>query len=242
MTIRLFGKKIFIKTHNLVLIILISVIILGYIGYRLIDSGTGVIIKTEANTLSKSGDSVKDSTDSGDKSAADMEEGKVKADETKDEIQVYVAGCVNKPGVYTLERGQIINDAIEMAGGLTKEADISNVNLVYKLYSNVRLKIKSREEISNLNEDCEVGIGVEIEAGHGGIIADGTAGGGKININTAAAQQMKEALPGIGDVVAGDIVKYREENGAFEKIEDIMKVPGIKEGRFQAIKDLITVD
>ena len=63
---------------------------------------------------------------------------------------------------------------------------------------------------------------------------------GAVNINTASAEQLK-TLPGIGDAVAGKIVKYREENGAFKAKEDIMNVSGIKEKLFSKIKDQITV-
>ncbi|HHV60972.1 MAG TPA: competence protein ComEA [Clostridiaceae bacterium] len=161
-----------------------------------------------------------------------------------EKIQVYVTGCVKNPGVVTLEKGQIIADAIEAAGGFTEDADLENINLVYQLNRNVMLRIKSRiqNEEAKGGEISEAGSGIEMIYGSGGAVVDYT---GKqepnlININTATVLEL-QSLPGIGEQTAKSIVEYRNRNGSFEKIEDIMKVPGIKENKFEDIKDLITV-
>jgi competence protein ComEA len=236
MTINLFGIKIYIKKENLVIIAVFLIIILGYVGYRLMRNNTGVIIETGENTKMEIKNNENYSTEGNEDYGQNNTE-----KSQKDEIQVYVTGCVNNPGVITLDRGDIIDNAIKKAGGVTKEADISNINLVYKLNCNVMLKIRSKEEIKELSAVSEAGTGIEMVMGDGGVIVDSSSGGGKVNINTAGVEQLK-TLPGIGDVTANDIIVYRDKNGAFKKIEDIMKVAGIKEGRFEPIKELITVD
>jgi len=82
---------------------------------------------------------------------------------------------------------------------------------------------------------------VEILDNNSGQANGSKAVGGKININTASAEEL-DTLPGIGRATAADIIEYREKHGKFKKIEDIMKVTGIKENKFNKIKDYITVD
>jgi competence protein ComEA len=170
--------------------------------------------------------------------------------EEGEKIDVYVTGCVNKPGIVSLKKGQLINDAIVAAGGATSDADLKNINLVYKLESNVMLYIKSKDETESINEQSEGGAGVRITQDSGGAVVYGESSGtsstgagskGKVNINKADMSQLI-TLPGVGEATARDIIEYREKNGKFKTIEDIMKVPRIKEGRFNAIKDLIVVE
>jgi competence protein ComEA len=160
----------------------------------------------------------------------------------KKTIKVYVTGCVKNPGIYELEEGQIIYDAIVLAGGFTEDAN-KNINLVFKLYENVTLRIKSIHE----RDGESMPSGLEIIDGDGGVIAgqDGHESSEesykRININTANANQLA-TLPGIGPSTANAIVEYRRKNGPFQKIEDIMNVPGIKENKFSQIRNLITVE
>ena len=80
-----------------------------------------------------------------------------------------------------------------------------------------------------------------MEDGQSGLLPQpGEEESGKVNINRAGAQELM-TLTGIGEARAADIIKYREENGGFQSVEDIMKVPGIKEGAFEKIKDQISV-
>ncbi|HHW00473.1 MAG TPA: competence protein ComEA [Clostridiaceae bacterium] len=165
-----------------------------------------------------------------------------------EEIKVYVIGCVKNPGIVTLKKGQLIDDAVKAAGGLTDDADIYNINLVYSLNENMMLRIKSKNEVNeeeNEGEMREEGKGVAIITDEGAGVntaGQGTSNKtGKININTASVNEL-DTLPGIGIATANDIIAYREANGKFKSIEDIMKVPRIKENRFNNIKDFITVD
>ena len=151
-------------------------------------------------------------------------------------ISVYICGSVRNPGVYELDRGSIINDAVLMAGGFTADAQADRVNLVYIMNSNISIYIpgdgdeyESNEILRDENQTLwgESGIG---DAGNTG---------GTININTASRETLME-LPGIGEATADAIISYREET-SFASIEDIMNVSGIGEAKFNRIRDLICV-
>ncbi|HEY8350847.1 MAG TPA: helix-hairpin-helix domain-containing protein [Clostridiales bacterium] len=162
----------------------------------------------------------------------------------EDEIKVYVVGCVKNPGIVTLTRGQMVFDAVREAGGLTEDADADNINMVYSLNENVMLVIKSKKENKAVGEGAVVrsdsGPGAEVIGG-GDDAANGRDDMRLVNINTAGVDEL-DTLPGIGEAKARDIIAYREKHGRFGRIEDIMKVPGIKQNRFESIKDFITVD
>lgn len=190
-----------------------------------------------------------------------------KSKELSGTIKIYVVGCVRKPGIVTLQKGQLIDDAVRIAGGLTEEADAGSINMVYELNENLMLRIKSMEEMikekeikksaivnkpvvdSGLGNGASIirgsGEGVDILGDEGDGIAAGSDGGGinavRVNINTADENEL-DTLPGVGSATAKDIIAFREKNGSFRKIEDIMKVPRIKKNRFESIKDFITVD
>lgn len=135
---------------------------------------------------------------------------------------VHVCGEVNTPGVYELPEGSRIFEAVDAAGGFTAEAAESSLNLAETIADGMQLVVLNKEEAQNAAE-----IAVEQAAG-------------LVNINKASKEQLM-TLPGIGESRAEDILRYREESGGFQKIEDIMKVSGIKDAAFQKIKDSITV-
>jgi|GEM_PF-493655 competence protein ComEA len=160
-----------------------------------------------------------------------------------DKIKVYVVGCVRSPGIITIEKGALICDAVEKAGGLTEEADADNINMVYSLNENVMLYIKSKQDSSSIGNGAVVygdsGPAAKVTGG-GNNAAVGDGRKALVNINTASIDEL-DTLPGIGEATARDIVAYREKYGGFSSIEDIMKVPRIKKNRFESIKDFITV-
>ena len=180
--------------------------------------------------------------------------------QTNNEISVYVRGCVKSPGIVKIYKGQIIADAIEQAGGLTPEADIDNINLVYVLNENVMLKINPKGYVKSDSEDQQnsfagskdlnfVGKGVEISKETEGILRDEekkSSDSSKdnkiamININSASEEDF-DTLPGIGPKKAYDIVDFRKKNGNFKSIESIMDVSGIGESAFTKIKEYIYV-
>jgi len=144
-----------------------------------------------------------------------------KMSESGQDIWVYVWGCVRHPGVYRLEAGARVFEAVEMAGGMTEDAGEGILNLAQELKDGMQICVPSEEQI--------------IPEGNTQQEADD----GRININTATETELM-SLPGIGKVKAGSIIRYREET-PFLVIEDIMNVQGIKEEAFRRIRDLIKV-
>ncbi len=167
------------------------------------------------------------------------EEIKEKAGEEKEDskrIFVYVCGAVHMPGVYELEAGARIYQAVVLAGGVREDAAEEFVNQAQQLQDGERIYIPTEEEIRQGTAEVTTG-----NPGIGDTRAESTQGGGKVNLNTASEEELK-TLSGIGDTRAKSIIAYREENGGFQAIEDLMKVEGIKEGVFEKIKDSITVN
>jgi competence protein ComEA len=139
-------------------------------------------------------------------------------------IRVHVSGAVRQPDVYELPPGSIVKDAIEVAGGPASDADLDGVNLAVELRDQQQVYVPRQGEVAPM-----------VPAVSGGEISAGS-----VNINTATAAEL-EALSGVGPKTAQTIVEYREANGPFKSIEDIMNVPGIGEGTFEKIRDEITV-
>lgn len=167
------------------------------------------------------------------------------------DIYVHICGAVREPGVYVLATGSRVYEGVEAAGGFAEDACEDFVNQAGILADGQRLVIPTEEEARTLKADgfyqemwtAEIQGSAE---GTGNASSVGTVpakgnSGGLVNINTASESELG-GIPGIGAGKAAAIVKYRQENGAFASIEDIMKVSGIKEGTFEKIKDKITVN
>lgn len=143
-------------------------------------------------------------------------------------IVVEIKGEVIKPDVYTLTSGSIIKDLIEMAGGLTAEADIANINRAQEL-TNHQLII-----IGNVNNQAEA------KSTANGVVSGlvNNVDDGLISINTATESELKE-IPGVGDVKALAIIEYRESNGGFKSLDEMKNIEGIGEKTFDKMKDKI---
>lgn len=147
--------------------------------------------------------------------------------EEKTSVFVYICGAVKYPGVYEMAPGSRIYQVVDQAGGMTKKADEKSVNLAETVSDGQMVQIP---EILPEGEKTQ-----KKEETSSGVTADG-----KININTATAEQLM-TLRGIGQAKAECIIAYREKKGAFQKIEDITLVEGIKEGTFEKIRESIAV-
>lgn len=159
------------------------------------------------------------------------------ADERERTCTVHICGAVNLPGVYELPQDSRVVDAVAAGGGFSADADPAACNLAQPVTDGCQIYIMTREE-SALSAESGRSAGVQ----GNGAAAPGEArqeDGGLVNINTADRELLK-TLPGIGDSRADAILAWREENGRFETIEDIMKVSGIKGGAFSKLKDKIT--
>ena len=159
---------------------------------------------------------------------------------TNDDIVIiHITGSVKNPGIVKLKEGSRIEDAIEAAGGLTENADITKVNLAYVVEDGTKIKIPSALEEDIGDEDI-----IDSKSGDNIIIEENTVSSNNstqtININKATEKEF-ETLPGIGPSLASKIIEYRNQNGKFESIEDIKNINGIGDNKYEKIKDLITV-
>lgn len=134
-------------------------------------------------------------------------------------LYVHIVGEVVTPGMYQLPLGARLVDAVFAAGGLTEFADNSSVNLARELSDGEQVVV------SSVNEKSET---------------LGTSSGGLISINRASDKELEE-LPGIGPALSARIIAWREANGGFKSIEDLLKVSGIGENLLSGLKDSVTL-
>ena len=156
--------------------------------------------------------------------------GSLDVSETAGTIYVHICGCVVNPGVYELQSGSRLCDGVEAAGGFTAEAATDYANLAGVMEDGIQYDILSEEEVSALsvsNSDNEETSHYDCE--------------GRLNINLATEEELK-LLPGIGEAKAEGILKYRDENGDFSAITDLMNVSGIGQSIFESIEGYITVE
>ena len=140
-------------------------------------------------------------------------------------IKVYVIGQVRHPGVITMQEGDRVTDAVDLAGGCLPEADLNRINMAMKL------KDEGMYYIPFVGEE----ISSEVRS-----FLSGEENDAKVNINSAD-QSLLETLPGIGPSKSKKIIEYREVHGSFKSIEEIMNISGIAEKTFESLKDLITI-
>ena len=149
---------------------------------------------------------------------------------------MYVCGAVVCPGVYTLPEGSRVYEAVAMAGGLLETAEPRALNQARLLSDGEQITVLTVEEVQS--GEIPVQENPDGNSGEGG--ASSGSAGEKVNLNTADEAELM-TLSGIGESRAKAIIAYREENGNFQSIEEIMKIDGIKEKMFEKIKDFITV-
>lgn len=161
------------------------------------------------------------------------------------DIYVHICGAVEKPGVYILAAGSRVYEGVAAAGGFREDACEDFINQAGILQDGQRLIIPTEEEAEAAKADgaYQALWQEEVQKTEAAGMAENSAGrtDGLININTATESELS-GIPGIGAGKAAAIVQYRQENGNFASVEDIMKVSGIKEGTFEKIKDKITVN
>ncbi|MGH2620861.1 MAG: ComEA family DNA-binding protein [Anaerolineales bacterium] len=137
-------------------------------------------------------------------------------------LRVHVAGAVERPDVYSLPPGAILQDAIAAAGGLLAEADLSGLNLAQPLADGQRIEVPLQVESAASSE------------------AQFVSHGSRLRLNSATAPEL-EQLPGVGPVLAHNIIEYREQYGPFQRIEDLLQVDGIGPAKLEGLRDLIVV-
>ena len=162
-------------------------------------------------------------------------------------LVVHICGAVSAPGVYELPAGSRIIDAVEAGGGFLPEADEACCNLAEEIVDGCQIYIMTKSE-SCADGQTEKKAGIQtspdsdMQTTDINVRSNSTTAleNGLVNLNTADVAALM-TLPGIGESRAKAIISYREQHGAFAKIEDIMKISGIKQAAFSKIKDKITV-
>lgn len=156
---------------------------------------------------------------------------------------VQVCGAVYNAGVYTLENGDRVQQAINCAGGLTTEAAIEGINQARLIVDGEMIYVPTKEELEK--QSAVSTVKSTTSTSKTGTTASGKEGtqlpvsaNQLVSINQATKEQLM-TLPGVGEVRANQIIEYRKANGSFAKIEDIMKISGIKQSLFNKIKAYI---
>lgn len=173
--------------------------------------------------------------------AADASDKVIKEPAKEKNIYVYVCGAVNNAGVYEMKENSRVYEAIEAAGGIREDGDGEFLNQAMVLNDADKIIVPTKEEAEELKKNQ-----VKEYMNNALMTQDSNTNSDKgsdnlININTASVAELMN-LPGIGQSKAEKIIAYRENNGKFAKAEDLMQIEGIKEGVYNKIKDLITVD
>lgn len=158
------------------------------------------------------------------------------------DIYVHICGAVMTPGVYQAKTGARLVDLIKLAGGLTKEAAGDYINQAELVSDGQRIYIPNRKELKELStEELMAGVHSNNEissTSNEETTTVTTEDSALININTANAEELMK-ISGVGTVKAASIIAYREKNGKFNAIEELMNIPGIKEGLFNQISYMI---
>lgn len=188
---------------------------------------------------STSAESGSAATDASDKSSnPEFSSGKTESGEPETEVRVHVhvCGAVKDAGVYLVPENSIVADAIEAAGGVLEGGAVDYLNLAGTISEGDKIYVPYLTDVEEPCGAVQSSFGSGAQSGQEGDNGQSPL----VNINTADSAQLM-TLSGIGQTRAEAIIAYRESNGNFRKIEDIMKVSGIKEGAFNKIKDQITV-
>lgn len=127
-------------------------------------------------------------------------------------------GEVMRPGIYKIESGSLVNDVIELAGGFTKRADKDSINLVMVITSNMKIVVGVKNDVQHTQNTQNQ----------------------MINLNTCNKEQLL-SVPKIGETKANAILEYREKNGGFRCLEDLLKVSGIGDALYSQIKVYFTI-
>ena len=231
-------KKFNLKQKKIIAIILIIVVVIAY--YYL-------YLKNSTEEISNQNLEINNTQESNQTNETEKETEK----ETEETIIVHVSGAVNIEGIVELDSGSRIANAIEKAGGVKENADMTDINLAYPLEDGMKIHIPTKEETEAIKNNESTIAESYVTSSSGGINSEeltnstqgnsaSTTSRGKVNINTASQEEL-DALPGIGPSIATKIIDYREQNGKFNSIEEIKEVSGIGDAKYDKIKDSITV-
>jgi competence protein ComEA len=160
-----------------------------------------------------------------------QEEAEAEINDSLATILVDVGGAVMQPGVVELEEGSRVFQALSKVGGPSPDADLTPINQAMILTDGVKIIIPTLEETKQGSTEYNFSSEYIVNS-------NGTTASGKVNINTASPEEL-QTLSGVGPVTASKIVDYRNKNGSFKTLDNLMDVPGIGEKTFDSLKDFI---
>ena len=227
-------KKLNLKQKKIIAIILIILVIIAYY-YLYLKNSTEEISNQDLEVNNTQASNQTNETEK----------------EGEETIVVHVSGAVNIEGIVELDSGSRIANAIEKAGGVKENADMTNINLAYPLEDGMKIHIPTKEETeANKNNENMIdesyvtsssgGVSSKEDTNSAQGSSKSTTSNAKVNINTATQEEL-DTLPGIGPSIASKIIDYREQNGKFNSIEEIKEVSGIGDAKYEKIKDSITI-
>ena len=193
---------------------------------------SGSIVDIKSSTAETDKDSPKE--DKSDNLKKEGLQGNEKLKENR-KIFIHICGAVKNEGVYQVEADARVVDVIRAAGGLTKEAASSGINQAKQLEDGMQVYVPTKKEVSKAGTQIP-GLQKEDLQNSASVNTQNSA----ININTATKEELMK-LKGVGEAKAVLIITYRENNGGFKEITDLMKIKGIKQKFFDKIKDNICV-
>lgn len=210
-----------------IVVLAVAVVALGASNISAIGASDKLVVSNEAEPQSVGDAASDDSADA----AGQPTEGDAQAaaaEQAQTEVVVYVSGAVAAPGVYRFGADARVDDAVAAAGGMLPEAQQGAVNLARPLQDGEQIAVPYLGEAAPVQE--QPAAPVDAAAAQPGLV----------NINTASAAEL-ETLPGVGPATAEKIVASREAEGPFASVEDIKRVSGIGDKKYEALADLVTV-
>ena len=226
------------KNRKIFIVVLVLLFILGVVGFVYFSKDNSASIKMDSwansseidqdNNILSNGSAIEEHGDNSTKNNSYQNA------YNDNDIYIHIIGEVNNQGLITLKQGQRVVDAIEKAGGVTDNADLSKVNLAFMLSDGQKLRIPSVNDKDDNAAYVTDSSGIVLDAGSAG------SEGKKVNINTASQTEL-ETLNGIGPSLAAKIIEFREKNGKFKSVDDLRNVTGIGESKFESIKKSVVV-
>ena len=191
---------------------------------------------SEANTLMSEQEKSSSSFSSAASSSSSVSQASSNSSSQNKEVTCDISGAVKHQGIYTLKNGARLQELIEAAGGLKSNAQLKAINRAMTLKDQDKIHIPYKGE----KVDPATTVSGNSTSEKNDASSSSSSDGEKININTASAADLQK-LNGIGEKRAEQIIAYREQNGDFKKIEDLMQVSGIGEKTFAALKDQLAI-
>ncbi|MBM7314988.1 helix-hairpin-helix domain-containing protein [Streptococcus suis] len=193
--------------------------------------GTFLIFSQPAQLADQTGLTDLPQTEQTSNSSELVEETSTEVSEVPSQLVVDVKGAVAKPGLYTLEADARVNDAVEVAGGLTSQADPKSINLAQKLSDEAVVYVASKDENISVVTSTTASSAMSQEEKNTSLV----------NLNTATEADL-QTISGIGAKRATDIIAYREANGGFKSVDDLNNVSGIGDKTMESIRPYVTVE